>query len=99
MLKWFSKKKEQDVLLEKEKALKDEENLVTQLAAANKNLGNSGDEKKNKKALAEVAAAGVKAAEAQLLEVKAKVKKANEMLAVNLPKYLLKKILISLHIV
>ena len=76
-----SKKKKQDVLLEKEKALKDEANLVTQLAAANKNLGNSVDEKKNKKALAEVAAAGVKAAEAQLLEVKAKVKKANEIVS------------------
>ena len=36
---------------------------------------------KNKKALAEVAAAGVKAAESQLLVAKAKVKKANEIVS------------------
>jgi len=77
----ISKKKEQDVLLEKEKALKTEAKLVTQLAAANKNLGISGGEEKSKKALAEVAAAEVKAAESQLLEVKAKVKKANEIVS------------------
>ena len=75
------KKKEQEVFLEKEKAVKTEANLVSQLAAANKSLGTSGAEEKSKKALAEAAAVGVKAAEARLLMVKAKVKKANEIVS------------------
>ena len=43
------KKQEQEVFLEKEKAVKTEANLVSQLAAANKSLGVSGAEEKSKK--------------------------------------------------
>jgi len=76
-----SKKKEQEVLLEKEKAVKAESNLVSQLAAANKSLGDLGGEKKKKKALAEKAAIGVKTAESQLVVAKTKAKKANEIVS------------------
>jgi len=76
-----AKKKEQEVFLEKEKAEKVEANLVTQLAAANKSLGNASAEQKKKKALAEAAAVGVKAAEPQLLIAKTKAKKASEIVS------------------
>ena len=76
-----SKQIEEEALLEKEKAIKTEANLVARLAAANKSLGDSGAEQKKKKALAEAAAVGLKTAEAQLLVAKTKVKKASEIVS------------------
>jgi chromosome segregation ATPase len=76
-----SKKKEQEALLEKEKAVTTEAGLVSQLAAANKSLGITGGEEKNKKALAEAAVAGVKTAESQLLVAKTKARKASEIVS------------------
>ena len=76
-----SKKIEREALLEKEKAIKTEANLVARLAAANKSLGDLGAEQKKKRALSEAAAVGVKTAESQLLVAKTKVKKASEIVS------------------
>ena len=76
-----SKKIEQEALLEKEKAIKTEANLVARLAAANKSLGDSGAEQKKMKDLVEAAAVGVKTAESQLLVAKTEAKKASEIVS------------------
>lgn len=74
-----AKKKEQEILLEKDKAAKNEADLINQLASANKSLGNASAEQKQKKASVEASADGVKTSESQLLIAKTKAKKANEI--------------------